>query len=44
MSTEVASSDYIRLRRAGFTQVYPVIEKRLVSADGSLILVEAAGV
>ena len=41
VSTEVAISDYIRLRRAGFTKVYPVIEKRLVSADGALISVIA---
>lgn len=34
---EVAVEDYIRLRRSGFTQVYPVIEKRLPSADGALI-------
>ena len=34
---EVAVEDYIRLRRAGFTQVYPVIEKRLPSANGVLI-------
>ena len=41
VSTEVAISDYIRLRRAGFTQVYPVIEKRLASADGALISIIA---
>ena len=34
---EVALEDYIGLRRAGFTQVYPVIERRLPSADGELI-------
>ena len=37
LSGEVAVEDYIHLRRAGFTQVYPVIEKRLPSADGALI-------
>ncbi len=37
LNSEVAVEDYIRLRRAGFTQVYPVIEKRLPSADGALI-------
>ena len=37
VNNEVAVNDYIRLRRAGFTQVYPVIEKRLPSADGALI-------
>ena len=37
LNGEVAVEDYIRLRRAGFTQVYPVIEKRLPSADGALI-------
>ena len=37
INTEVAVEDYIRLRRAGFTQVYPVIEKRLPSANGALI-------
>ena len=41
VSTEVAVSDYIRLRRAGFTQVYPVIEKRLASEDGALISIIA---
>ncbi len=41
VSTEVAISDYIRLRRAGFTQVYPVIEKRLATADGALISIIA---
>ena len=41
VSTEVAISDYIRLRRAGFTHFYPVIEKRLVSADGALISIIA---
>ena len=34
---EVAVEDYIRLRRSGFTQIYPVIEKRLPSGDGALI-------
>ena len=37
LSGEVAVEDYMRLRRAGLTQVYPVIEKRLPSADGALI-------
>ena len=37
LNDEVAVEDYISLRRAGFTQVYPVIEKRLPSADGALI-------
>ena len=37
LNGEVAVEDYIHLRRAGFTQVYPVIEKRLPSADGALI-------
>ena len=37
MNDEVAVEDYIRLRREGFTQVYPVIEKRLPSANGALI-------
>lgn len=37
LNTEVAVEDYIRLRRAGFTDVYPVIERRLPSADGALI-------
>ncbi len=37
LNTGVAVEDYIRLRRAGFTQVYPVIEKRLPSANGALI-------
>lgn len=37
LDSEVAVEDYIRLRRAGLTQVYPVIEKRLPSADGALI-------
>lgn len=41
VSTEVAINDYIRLRRAGFTQVYPVIEKRLASTDGALISIIA---
>ena len=41
VSTEVAINDYIRLRRAGFTKVYPVIEKRLASADGGLISIIA---
>ena len=41
VNTEVAISDYIRLRRAGFTHFYPVIEKRLVSADGALISIIA---
>lgn len=40
-NTGVAVEDYIRLRRAGFTNVYPVIEKRLPSADGALISVIA---
>ena len=37
LNGEVAVEDYIRLRRAGFTQVYPVIEKRLPTAGGALI-------
>lgn len=37
LNTEVAVEDYIRLRRAGITDVYPVIERRLPSADGVLI-------
>ena len=41
MNSNVAITDYIRLRRAGFTQVYPVIEKRLASADGALISIIA---
>ena len=41
LSTEVAIDDYIRLRRAGFTQVYPIIERRLASADGALISIIA---
>ena len=41
VNTNVAITDYIRLRRAGFTQVYPVIEKRLASADGALISIIA---
>ena len=41
ISTDVAVNDYIRLRRAGFTNVYPVIEKRLASRDGALISIIA---
>ena len=41
LSTEVAIDDYIRLRRAGFTQVYPIVERRLASADGALISIIA---
>ena len=41
VNNEVAISDYIRLRRVGFTQVYPVIEKRLASEDGALISIIA---
>ena len=41
VSTDVAVDDYIRLRRAGFTNVYPVIEKRLASRDGALISIIA---
>ena len=41
VNTNVAITDYIQLRRAGFTQVYPVIEKRLASADGALISIIA---
>ena len=37
----MAIDDYIRLRRAGFTQVYPIIERRLASADGALISIIA---
>lgn len=37
VSTNVAVEDYIQLRRAGFTEVYPVMEKRLASRDGALI-------
>ena len=37
LSGEVAVEDYMRLRRAGLTQVYPVIEKRLPSEEGALI-------
>ena len=37
VSTNVAVQDYIQLRRAGFTEVYPVMEKRLASRDGALI-------
>jgi putative ABC transport system permease protein len=33
----VAQGDYLALRRAGFTAVYPVIEARLQSADGALV-------
>lgn len=41
VSNDVAIADYIRLRRAGFTNVYPVIEKRLASRDGALISIIA---
>lgn len=41
ISIDVAVDDYIRLRRAGFTNVYPVIEKRLASHDGALISIIA---
>ena len=41
VSTDVAIDDYIQLRRAGFTSVYPVVEKRLVSRDGALISIIA---
>ena len=41
LGTNVAIADYIRLRRSGFTNIYPVIEKRLASRDGALISIIA---
>ena len=41
ISTDVSVDDYIQLRRAGFTEVYPVMEKRLASRDGALISIIA---
>ena len=41
LGTDVAIADYIRLRRSGFTNIYPVIEKRLASRDGALISIIA---
>ncbi|MEC8633757.1 MAG: FtsX-like permease family protein [Pseudomonadota bacterium] len=38
---DIAIDDYVWLRRAGFTQVYPVIEKRLINIDGALISIIA---
>ena len=35
--TKVRVSDYITLRRAGFTDIYPVIEARLADHNGSLV-------
>ena len=35
--TKVAVNDYIDIRRAGFTSVYPVVEVRLAGQDNSLI-------
>ena len=35
--TEVTVADYIEIRRAGFTSVYPIIEARLASQDNSLV-------
>ena len=39
--TEVSVDDYIKLRRSGFSNVYPVIEARLPTTKGPLISVIA---
>ena len=41
MTGDIAIDDYVSLRRVGFTQVYPVIEKRLINSDGALISIIA---
>ena len=38
---DVDVAEYIKLRRAGFTEVYPLIESTLVSADGDVIAIIA---
>ena len=37
----VSTADYIVLRRAGFDEIYPVIESRIATADGELVTIIA---
>lgn len=37
----VPVADYISLRRAGFVEIYPVIEARIATADGQLVTIIA---
>jgi putative ABC transport system permease protein len=37
----VSVADYISLRRAGFDEIYPVIESRIATADGQLVTIIA---
>ncbi|MFT4633689.1 MAG: putative ABC transport system permease protein, partial [Crocinitomicaceae bacterium] len=37
----VSVADYIALRRAGFDEIYPVIESRIATADGQLVTIIA---